>query len=62
MKANITLMGPVPYGRAGYELQALIQTADGNTNTLHWSTHFKREDAVEYMNRFNTEDSSHEKK
>jgi len=54
MKADIVLIGPVPYGRTMFELQAKIHTADGTERTMKWSTHNNENDAVEYRDQFNS--------
>jgi len=53
MKAEIHLEGPVRFGSM-YELQAVIQLADGTERTIQWSVHHQIPDALDYQARFNS--------
>ena len=53
MKAEIKLVGPVHFGMSQFELQAVVNCADGVMRTIKWSQHWNEEAAVEYRDNFN---------
>jgi hypothetical protein len=55
MKAEIKIIGVVPYGSTMFETQAEItlESWEGMPVTKKWSLHHTLEEAEQYMERFN---------